>query len=388
MQAFLFDIPTQITFGRGTVDKLSQIASQYGQTVLLVTTPAFPAVEPLYQRVKKNLQEVGLRVFHFDGVIPNPTTEVITEGANLAKACGAQVIVGLGGGSSMDAAKAIAVEASHSGVAWDYLHYKTPPTDQTLPVIAVSTTSGTGSQVTQCAVITKTDVQDKSAIWHRNIFPKAAIVDPELMLTLPPEITAPTGFDAFAHCFEAYLSVGTNPIVESLALTGIANVIEALPIALKAPGDISAREKLALADTLGGLCISSAGVTLPHGLGMQISGHCPQIAHGLSLALSYPEFTRFTKNAAPAKFAAVGRLFDPALQNKSDAEAADACCDLIDRFLKDIGLWTGFGALGISRDVVQEIADCGQVLGDYKNNPRVATLSEMAELLLAGYDRK
>ena len=241
--------------------------------------------------------------------------------------------------------------------------------------------------MTQCAVLTKTSDKDKSAIWHRNIFPRVAIVDPDLMVTMPAKVTAETGFDAFAHCFEAYLSVGSNPVVESLALTGMRNIIDALPMALEIPSYMNARERMALADTLGGLCISAAGVTLPHGLGMQISGHCPFISHGMSLALSYPQFTRFTVKAAPEKFAAVGRLFDPALAGKSEDEAAMGCCEAIDQLLQRIGLWTGFKRLGVSKEEVVQIANCGQVLSDYKNNPRVATIEEMTELLLAGYDR-
>src|SRR5659263_739330 len=202
MKSFNYFQPTEIVFGRGRVDEIGKIASEYGKNVLLVTVPEFDVVAPLYKRVKESLKKAGLNVSHYDGVIPNPTTDVVTAGANIAKMEKCEVIIGLGGGSSMDTAKAIAVEASHEGTAWDYLHYKTPPTKKTLPIIEISTTSGTGSQMTPCAVITKTDVKDKSAIWHKNIFPRVAIVDPELMLTLPKNVTAQTGFDAFAHNFE------------------------------------------------------------------------------------------------------------------------------------------------------------------------------------------
>jgi len=387
MKAFTYYQPTEIVFGCGRVAEIGQYAARYGRRCLLVTGPGSSALSPLYARVKKYLLEAGLEVSHFDGVIPNPTTDVVTAGANLAKATKAEVIIGLGGGSSMDTAKAIAVEAVHEGTAWDYLHYKTPPTEKTLPMIAVSTTSGTGSQTTPCAVITKSENKDKSAIWHANIFARFAIVDPELMLTVPKEMTAMTGFDAFAHCFEAYLSQGTNPYVESLALEGMHLIIKNLPSVLQDGNDLAAREAMAWADTLGGLCISSAGVTLPHGLGMQISGHCPHVAHGQSLAVTYPEFTRFTWKSAVGKFAAVGRLFNPALTSSPDEQAAEQCCEEIDLFLKKIGLWLSFESLGVSLQEIREIADVGQVLSDYKNNPKVASLEEMHGMLVKSYTR-
>ena len=325
---------------------------------------------------------------HYDGVIPNPTTDLVTKGADIAKAEGVDVMIGLGGGSSMDTAKAIAVEATHPGTAWDYNCHTDGPTEKTLPIIAISTTAGTGSQTTPCAVITKTSDKDKSAIWNKNIFPRVAIVDPEVTLSLPKSVTAQTGFDAFCHNFEAYLSVNTNPLVECMALDGIRIIAKNLPKVLENGSDLEARSQMAWADTLGGLTNASAGVTLPHGLGMQIGGHCPHVTHGQSLAVFYPAFTRYTYSAAEQKFATVGRIFDPTLQSLSDAEAAEKSCVAIDNFLKEIGLWLNFQDLKVTKEDIREIADCGQVLGDYANNPRVATIPEMYDLLMSCYDRK
>ena len=134
---------------------------------------------------------------------------------------------------------------------------------------------------------------------------------------------------------------------------------------------------------MGGLTNASAGVTLPHGLGMQIGGHCPHVTHGQALAVFYPAFTRYTFGSAVEKFAEVGRIFNPALGGLSDLEAAERCCDEIDTFLKRIGLWMSFDDLHVTSDDIRQIADCGQVLGDYANNPRVATIEEMYELLMS-----
>lgn len=387
MKTFDFFQPTEIVYGLGRVKEIGEIAKKYGNSCLLVTVKEFEALAPMFKRVLTYLEDAGLNVVHFDGVVPNPTTEVVSAGAKMAQENNIDVVIGLGGGSSMDVAKAIAVESSHEGTAWDYLYYKTPPTENTLPIIAVSTTSGTGSQMTQCSVITKTEDKDKSAIWHPNIYPKVAVVDPELMVTMPSKMTAVTGFDVFAHSFEGYISTGSSPYTEILSVKAIKLVVANLKKAVEDGTDIEAREAMAFADILAGTIITNAGVTLPHGLGMQISGHCPHVAHGVSLALTYPEFTRYTYESAIEKFAVVGRIFNRELYKVSDEEAAKACCEEIDKFIKDIGLWLGFRDLNVTKEDIREIADCGQVLSDYQNNPKVATIDEMHEILMSSYER-
>ena len=179
----------------------------------------------------------------------------------------ADVVVGLGGGSSMDTAKAIAVEATHEGTCWDYLFDKAEPTDKTLPVIAVTTTSGTGSHVTQVAVATNTQLRTKSYLCHPLLFPKIAIVDPELVLTAPRQVTAMTGWDAFTHAFEAYVHKNCSPYVALMAREAIGLVAANLPPLLEDLSNLERRTALAWADTLAGLCIANAGVTLPHSVG-------------------------------------------------------------------------------------------------------------------------
>ena len=388
MKSFSYFVPTEIFFGCGCINELGKLVTRFGKKALLVTTPNSPKKGTLYERVKKILTDAGISVAHFDGVIPNPTTDVVSAGAKMAREFGAEMVIGLGGGSSMDSAKAIAVEATHDGTVWDYRHFTSGPTEKTLPIIEVGTTAGTGSQITPGAVITKTALKDKSALWHKTLFPRIAIVDPELTKTMLPNVTAQTGFDAFCHNFEAYISVNANPLVETLALDAIKDIAAYLPEAIKDGNNMEARSKMAWADTIGGINITLAGVTLPHGLGMQVGGHCPQVTHGQALAVFYPEFTRYTWGASKEKFAKVGRLFDSTLNEADDKTAAEKSCDLIDKFLKKINLWIDFKSLGVSKDDIRAIADCGQVLGDYKNNPRLASIEEMYEMLLRCYERK
>ena len=374
--------------GKGAIQEIAgEVTSRGLKKALLCTDPDLLKFG-VTKKVTDVLDAAGLAYQVYSEIKPNPTIENVKDGVEAAKAAQADYIIAISGGSSMDTAKAIAVEATHPGTAWDYNCHTAGPTEQTLPILAISTTAGTGSQTTPCAVITKTSAKDKSAIWNKNIFPRAAIVDPEVTLSLPASVTAQTGFDAFCHNFEAYLSVNTNPLVECMALDAIRIIATYLPRALADGSDLEARSQMAWADTLGGLTNASAGVTLPHGLGMQIGGHCPHVTHGQSLAVFYPAFTRYTYPAAEHKFATVGRIFEPSLERESDAVAAERSCDAIDCFLKRIGLWINFRELNVTKEDIREIADCGQVLGDYANNPRVATIPEMYELLMSCYDRK
>ena len=388
MKPFDYSQPTEIRFGKGRVSEIADAVGCYGTRCLMVTTPSEGALEKIFERVLGYLEQGGIEVSHFSGVVPNPTTDCVSEGAKQAQEFGADVVLGVGGGSSMDTAKAIAVEATHPGTAWDYLWFRdTQPTDKTLPVIALSTTSGTGSHVTQVAVVTNSEEKNKSAIFNSIVYPRIGIVDPELMHSIPQHVTASTGFDVFCHAFESYIHVGSTPYTDVLALEAIRIAVEHLPTVVQSGTNAASREKMAWADTLAGLCIANAGVTLPHGIGMTIGGQCPQVMHGEALAVVYPEFMRFTQASAVEKFATVGRILDPELESVSDAEAAESSAEAMDAFLKSIGMWLSLKKLGASKEDIVAIADHSHVLPDYKNNPRIASRDEIYDMLMAGYER-
>lgn len=388
MKDFNYYQPTEIRFGCGRVNEVGEVVAKYGKHCLLATVPAFPAVAPVFEKVKASLKDAGVEVAHFDGVVPNPTTESITAGAEVAKAHKADVVLGLGGGSSMDTAKAIAVEATHKGTCWDYLWFReTQPTEKTLPVVAVTTTSGTGSHVTQVAVITNPSEKCKSAIYNPIVYPKVSIVDPELMVTVPEHVTASTGFDVFAHAFESYIHCNASPYIDMMAKEAMRLVAQYLPTVVKNGSNMEARTAMAWADTLAGLCIANAGVTLPHGMGMAIGGMYPHVMHGEALTVTYPDFMRYTYKSAVEQFATVGRIFNSALESETDETAAEKSCDEIDRFLKEIGMWLSLEGLKVPENELPELAEACLVLPDYKNNPRVATPDEVMKLLKQSYRR-
>jgi alcohol dehydrogenase class IV len=388
MKSFDYFQPTEIRFGPGRIREVGEVVSRFGKRCLLVTRPETEASVSVLADVKKGLEEAGVSVKHFDGVIPNPTTDCITAGAVAAVAHRADVILGLGGGSSMDSAKAIAVEATHEGTSWEHLFYReTQPTEKTLPVVAVTTTSGTGSHVTQVAVVTHTATRDKSAIYHSNVYPKVAVVDPELMVSVPEHVTASTGFDAFCHAFEATLHPNTSAYIELIAWETIELVLTRLPNVLADGSDLEARSALAWADTLAGLAIANAGVTLPHGIGMAIGGMYPHVMHGETLAINYPAFTRFTYSSAVSQFARLGRLLDESLDHASDEEAAEKSCERLDAFLKKIGMWMGLEDKRVPEEELPALAKQSMVLPDYQGNPRVPTEEEMLDLIEQCYRR-
>jgi alcohol dehydrogenase class IV len=383
MNVFRYFQPTEIRFGRGRIKEVGDVVARYGKRCLLVssgrqTSPLMPACD----NIRTLLERAGVAVEHFDGVLPNPTTTLISEGAVQARAFRADVIVGLGGGSAMDTAKAIAVEATHPGTAWDYRFFKSPqPDDRTLPIVAISTTSGTGSQVTQVAVLSNPEERDKSAIYNEIVYPRVAIVDPELMLTAPPRVTAATGFDAFAHSFESYLHPNASPYTDLMALEAIRLVVRTLPLALADGARIDARVRLAWADTLAGLCIAAAGVTLPHGIGMAMGGLFPHVAHGEALALVYPGVLRFSSGHASERFATLARTIDPSLADAADAQAAAACVSVVEDFLARIQLRLTLRDLEVPVEQLPVLARQSLVLPDYRNHPRLATEADVLELL-------
>tara|TARA_X000001036_G_scaffold427612_1_gene456441 strand:+ start:638 stop:1789 length:1152 start_codon:yes stop_codon:yes gene_type:complete len=308
--SFNFFTPTQLIFGSGRLEELKEVAPKYGSKCLLVCRPLEGSLKLTYQRVENLLNSVNVKVIFFDEIIPNPTIEGIEKGVITAVKNQVDFVLGVGGGSVMDSAKLIALLHNPEGVinwgkaliSYDHPFNYVASKQHTLPFIAVSTTSGTGSQCTQAAVISDNQKKEKITLFHLDLFPKVAIIDPELMISVPKGVTAATGFDAFTHAFESYLGGRTSPLTKQMSFQAIELVIENLPKAIKEPNNIEHRTKLAWADTLAGMCLSNGGADLPHPLGEIIGGICPRIAHGETLAMVYPSFLEYKKNIAPDKF--------------------------------------------------------------------------------------
>ena len=381
MKPFNYQHPTEIIFGCGRFAELGSIVIRFGLKCLVVSEQKAGPLRDIYDKAEQFLAKEGIEFEHFDGVIPNPTVEIVSDGAKLAKAFRPNVILGIGGGSSLDSAKAIAVEATHEGSCWDYLFFKNKPTDRTLPIVAVGTTAGTGSQVTQVAVVTQTATRDKSALYDNHLIPRVALVDPELTLSLPAKITAVTGFDVFCHAFESTLNPGSNPMSEIVAWEAIRRVITDLPTLIQDGHNLRGRSSLAWADTLAGLSICAAGTTLPHGIAMAIGGMYPGVAHGAALASIYLACMKFSWQSAIRQFAKLGRILDISLHQADDGMAAQSSIELFAKFLARIELNYSLKQLGVSEEELSALAKQSMVLPDYTKNPKIPTNAEMLSII-------
>lgn len=359
--------PSRINFGQGTLSELPRIIGKYGKKCLLVTTPNVEPLDKLYERIRLDLTGKGIEVVHFDKVQPNPTVELINEGFELAKKESVDVVLAVGGGSSIDTAKILALTFGLEKIDWDYMFstytnaFKIydKVSEKELPLIAVSTTSGTGSQVTQAAVISRGS--EKNTIFHQNCFSRECIVDPELMLTLPERITASTAFDAFTHAFESYINPNANDFTEILSEKSMELVVNYLPKVMEEKNNIEYRTKLAVADTLGGSSLANAGAAAPHPLS-EIIGGVTHIPHGEALAIVFPAFAEKFYDNNIAKFAKVAKMFNKELENVEDNEAAKALKNEIESFLKGVGLKTKMSEFNVTKEQLEEIISC-PVLG-------------------------
>lgn len=324
----------------------------------MVSRPVNGSQKETYKRINAILAEAGVSVFHFDEIIPNPTTEGVENGIKKALEHQVDFVLGVGGGSVMDSAKLIAFLYTENGkVDWEDAieKYSNPfaigkSPDSALPFVAVSTTSGTGSQSTQAAVVTDTANKNKVTIFHSGLFPSVSIIDPELMLSVPAHVTAATGFDAFTHAFESYLGNLTSPLTESMSLQAIKIVFDYLPKAIENSSDIEARTQLAWADTLAGMCLANGGAQLPHPLGEIIGGICPRVAHGETLAIVYPEFLKYKEPLAQEKFARVARY----INSKDDTRSLS---ERIIALLETVKLSEALQRTNLTEDEYQEITN-------------------------------
>lgn len=336
--------PTKIHFGEGRLEELGSIAKKYGMKCFMVTTPDEPLV-PLYNRVKKILNEASIDVVHFNEVEPNPSSEMIERGFALLKENPCDFILAVGGGSSIDTAKTLAFTNGQERIKWDeLLNYSSPYedyapySDTTLPIISVPTTSGTGSQVTQAAVVTLG--KEKLTFYHPSLFSKECILDSELTLTLPNRITAATGFDAFTHAFESYINPRASLYSENDSLTAMKLVVENLPKALANPKEIEYRKNLSMADTLAGRALANSGASAPHPLSELIGG-IVHMAHGEALAVVFPPFIKYSYESNKEKMDIVAKIFNP---------NADNLYDEISKFLKTIGCYKTLKECGVSQE--------------------------------------
>ncbi len=288
---FNFFMPPQLIFGRGKLDELSTITLP-GKKALIVITNGKSMIRLGYaDRVISLLQQNSCSSVIFDKAQPNPNLTQVMEAAELARNENCDFIIGLGGGSAIDTAKAVAVMTKNNGNFWNYVKDGKEVTEAVLPIIAIPTTAGTGTEADPWTVITNTETNEKISFGHSVTYPKISIIDPELMLSVPSKLTAYQGMDIFFHSVEGFLSNVAKPISDIFALEAIRRITQFLPQAVSDGNNLQAREEMAYASVQTGIAESVSGCISEHSMERALSAFYPELPNGAGLvALSVPYF--------------------------------------------------------------------------------------------------
>jgi len=367
---FTLTYPPKITFGPGVAEQVGAEARRYGRRALLVTGRSAMRKSGLLGRVLGWLEAAGLKVELFEQVESEPSLRTVHAGVEQARAEGTEVVVGVGGGSALDAAKAIAVMATQEGTIWEY-HAGREIEREGLPFLALPTTAGTGAEITRNAVLTNEETRVKQSIRSSRMMARVALVDPELTFSLPPDVTAYTGMDAFTQAVEAFVTRSANPVTDALALEAVRRLFRHLPTAVADGRNAAAREEVALGSLLSALAFSNSGLGAVHGLAHPIGARCG-VPHGLVCAVLLPHVMAFNLDAAPEKFA---RLAE-ALGVAGPEEGVGAVRDLLAR----LGLPMTLSDYGLAE------ADWSLILAESRSssmqkNPREASDEDLTEIL-------
>lgn len=282
-------IPTRVMFGEGMLNKLGDQPMPGRRALIIISNGKSTRANGYLARTEEQLHRAGVETFVFDGVAPNPSVGNVNAGAKVARDNDCDFLVALGGGSVMDCAKAIAVMATNEGELWDYVPIGSgkgqPIAVRPLPIIAITTTAGTGSETDSSGVITKEDTFEKAFVGDASLFPVLSIVDAELMKSVPATFTAYQGFDALFHSTEGYIAKGANLMSDMYALEAIRNIAEYLPRAINDGNDIEARTRVAFGSTLSGGVMCLTLITSEHALEHALSAYHPNLPHGAGLIM-------------------------------------------------------------------------------------------------------
>ena len=326
---FEYFMPTKIYFGKGQLDQLGEIQLPGKKALIVISNGTSMKKYGYLERVQTLLKKNGTESVVFAEIKPNPTLENVNRGAAMAREEKCDFIIGLGGGSSIDASKSIAIMATNDGGYWDYVNGGSgkglPVPIDPLPVVAITTTAGTGTEADPWTVVTKEDTQEKIGYGYDKTFPAISFVDPDLMMSVPPKLTAYQGFDALFHAVEGYIATIATEISDMFALKSIELLGRSLPTAVNDGSNAEARADVALANTLSGFVESTSSCISHHSLEHALSAHHTDLPHGAGLIiLSEAYFSHFA-SSVPEKFVNMAK----ALGMKDATKAEDFITALV-----------------------------------------------------------
>ncbi len=321
---FDFNNPTRILFGSGKLNELGSQPMPGKKALLLMSGGKSAKVSGAYDRTLEQLHKAGVAVAEFAKVMENPVKEMVMEGAAFARENGCDFIVALGGGAVLDSAVAVAAMATNPGDLWDYVNGGTgkgqPLVNPGLPIVSITLTAGTGSEVNCWGVISNLETKEKIGFGYPELTPVLAVVDPELMKTVPAKYTAYQGFDALFHNTEVMMSNGVNILSETIALSAIENIAKYLPRAVKDGNDLEAREHIAYGSTMAGITMQLTSTTAQHSMEHAMSAYHHNLPHGAGLIMISVEFARYfiERHACDEQFVKMARVMGISGANKPE----------------------------------------------------------------------
>ncbi|WP_331773211.1 iron-containing alcohol dehydrogenase (plasmid) [Embleya sp. NBC_00888] len=373
-------LPRRLLIGGGAGAELGSVLSSLECRRALVVTDTYLYDSGVVDRVLGSLGS-GIEAVVFADTVPDPTDDCVEAAADVLRSGDFDCVVGLGGGSPMDTAKAAAILAASGGRMRDY---RTPRLTDTpgLPIIAIPTTAGSGSECTRFTVVTDTETNDKMLCAGLAFLPVAALVDYRLTLTMPPRLSADAGVDALTHAIEAYVSRRANPFADSLALPAMRTIYANVRRVYEDPDNHDARSAMMLAATQAGMAFSNSSVALIHGMSRPIGAHF-HLAHGLSNAMLLPVVTEFSVDGAPDRYATCARVLGVASDDDSDAAACFALVTALTRLNEDLEV-PNPQACGIPAAewsaLTSLMAEQALASGSPANNPRIPSAPEIEQL--------
>ena len=372
MSIVTWSFPTTIVFGNGALAKLPDHVKRAKGTRALVVVDPGVVKAGIAEKVKKTLEAAGIPTLVFDKVDPNPVEPNVRQGVEAYRSHNADIVVSVGGGAPLDAGKLIALMTTHDRPLVDY--DDATGGDQYIsanipPIINLPTTAGTGSEVGRSGVVTLEATGRKTVIFSPYLLAKAAILDPELTVSMPPRVTAATGFDALTHCVEAYLAQGDHPMADGIALLGVELVAKNLPRAVEAGADLVARGAMMKAAMMGAVAFQK-GLGVCHSLAHPLSSE-KNIHHGLANALCLPAVCDFNNAAVPERIERLRRAVDLNATSLSNA---------LRTFREKIGLPHGLSSEGVTKADIPKLTEKAMQDACHTLNPRPVTKEDMAKL--------
>jgi alcohol dehydrogenase class IV len=374
-----FVIPNHTVVGTNVLGEAAPLLKKMGNKAFIVTG-RHVAVSDMMKQLTALLDENGIGCVIFDGITGEPTDTMIENGVEMLKSSGCDFIIGIGGGSPLDSAKAIAAMAVNEGSIADYNGKEI--TGEILPLVAIPTTAGTGSEATKFTVITDSEKGIKMLLKGDVLVPKLAIVDSSFTVGAPKSVTSATGLDALTHAVEAYTSRKAFSMTDTLAVSAVKRIMKYLPIAYKEPDNSLAREQMSIAALEAGICINNSSVTIVHGMSRPI-GALFHVPHGMSNAMLLKECLSFAVSGAYEKFANLGRETGVASDSDSDETAAEKFIDSLQNIC-DVCEIPTLEQYGIDRDEyyskISKMATDAVASGSPANTVKEVTVDDCIEI--------